>query len=221
MLRLYQREECPACAKVRQYLATQHLSVESVFVPRLASQRRDLLDLQGIEKAEVPVLVDQAGNGKNDRVIQGADNIIAYLEEAYAGSRYGDPTYGLTRVLSGIGFDAAVAATKEALASEGFGVLTEIDVKATMRKKLDVDFANYLILGACNPPLAHQALSAEPGIGLLLPCNVVVTEEPDHRIVVSAIDPRQMFKLVNRPGIESVAESVREKLGRVLSKLQT
>ena len=214
MLKLYQREECPACAQVRQFLATHNLSFESVYVSRLNSGRREVLELEGIDTAEVPVLVD------GDRVLQGSDNIVAYLEDKHAGSRYGDPTYGLTRVVNGIGFDQAVAAAKEALASEGFGVLTEVDVKATMRKKLDVDFANYVILGACNPPLAHQALSAEPGIGLLLPCNVVVTEEPDHRIVVSAIDPRQMFKVVGHPGVESVAESVREKLARALGKIQ-
>ena len=132
---------------------------------------------------------------------------------------FGTPSYGLTRVLEGVGYDDAVAKTREALAVEGFGVLTEIDVKATLKKKLDVDTRDYIILGACNPPLAHQALSAEPGIGLLLPCNVVVSTDDSGNATVSAIDPLAMFTIVGRKEIEPIAEEVRSRLERVMQSL--
>jgi uncharacterized protein (DUF302 family) len=136
-----------------------------------------------------------------------------------ARSFYGEPSYGLTRRIKGLGFADAVAAAKQALGKEGFGVLTEIDVKATLKKKLDVDFRNYVILGACNPPLAHRALSAEAAIGLLLPCNVVVTEEDDGSAVISAIDPVQQFVVVGRPDVEPLAREVADKLKRVMASI--
>lgn len=135
-------------------------------------------------------------------------------------SVFGEPKYGMTRTLPGVGFDATIVAVKEALAGEGFGVLTEIDVKATLKKKLDVDFQPYVILGACNPPLAHEALRGEPGVGLLLPCNVVVTESGDGKVVVSAMDPVELFKVVGRPEIEPIAAQVREKLERALEAIK-
>ena len=128
-------------------------------------------------------------------------------------------SYSLTRTLSGVSYEDAVAKVREALATEGFGVLTEIDVKATLKKKLDVDTRDYLILGACNPPLAHQALQAEPAIGLLLPCNVVVSSDDEGNAVVSAIDPVAMFSVVGRPDIEPIARDVRDRIARVIEKL--
>ena len=117
-------------------------------------------------------------------------------------------------------YDRAVERAREELAKEGFGVLTEIDVKATLKKKLDVDFRPYIILGACNPPLAHQALSAEPDIGLLLPCNVVVyaTDDPG-RTLVAAIDPVTQLEITGNKRIGPVAEQVRGKMERVLQGL--
>lgn len=126
--------------------------------------------------------------------------------------------YGLERHLAGTPFDQAVEKVTDALKREGFGVLTEIDVKATLRKKLDIDFRPYMILGACNPGLAHKALAAEPQIGLLLPCNVVVQEMPDG-VAVSIADPRAMFTLVDNPEVESVAEEAGARLRRVLDSL--
>jgi uncharacterized protein (DUF302 family) len=118
-------------------------------------------------------------------------------------------------------YDDAVAATREALAAEGFGVLTEIDVRATLKKKLDVEFRPYIILGACNPPLAHQALTAEREIGLLLPCNVIVYEADEaRRSVVSIMDPEAALSLAGNAAIKPLAQDVRSRLERVLAAVQ-
>jgi uncharacterized protein (DUF302 family) len=117
-------------------------------------------------------------------------------------------------------YDAAIAKTREALAAEGFGVLTEIDVKATFQKKLQVDFRPYTILGACNPPLAHKALSEEIDIGVLLPCNVVVYETDNAaESVVAAIDPEVSLGRVGKQNLAPLAEEVKEKLERALNAI--
>ena len=131
-----------------------------------------------------------------------------------------DVKYGITKKIGKMSVDDAVAKVSDALKVEGFGVLTEIDVKATLKKKLDVDFRPYRILGACNPPLAHKSLSAEPLIGLLLPCNVVVMEDEDGAIVVSAVDPSEMFKVVENEGMAATAAEVGDKLRRVMASLE-
>jgi len=127
--------------------------------------------------------------------------------------------YGITRELPDTDYDAAVTQVTEALKKEGFGVITEIDVKATMKKKLDVDFERYVILGACNPPIAHQALQAEPLIGLLLPCNVVVKERDGGGSIVSALNPGELFKLVDREDILPMAQDITHRLERVIESL--
>lgn len=131
----------------------------------------------------------------------------------------GSPKYGIVRHLPHVPYAAAVEAVRLALAAEGFGILTEIDVAATLKKKLDVDHAPYIILGACNPPLAHKALTAEAAIGLLLPCNVVVADDEQGGSSVAALDPHEMFKLVDKPGIAAVADDARERLQRALDSL--
>lgn len=127
-------------------------------------------------------------------------------------------SYYINREIDG-SFDDIVTKVREALAKEGFGILTEIDVKATFREKLDVDFQNYIILGACNPPFAHKALTAEDKIGLLLPCNVIVQDKPDGKVEVAAIDPVVSMMAVENDEINPIAEEIRGKLQAVIDSL--
>lgn len=116
-------------------------------------------------------------------------------------------------------FEDTIAKVTEELKKEGFGVLTEIDVKETLKRKLDVDFRNYTILGACNPPLAYKALSEEENIGVMLPCNVIVQEKDGGIVQVSAINPMESMKSVENPNLEEVASTVSSKLAKVLENL--
>src|SRR5512139_1439953 len=116
-------------------------------------------------------------------------------------------------------FDEALTQVTAALKAEGFGVLTEIDVKETLKKKIDVDFRPYKILGACNPPLAYRALSTAPEVGLLLPCNVTVSYVEENVTEVSIIDPLSMLGLIQHPDLELVAEEARARLDRVAQAL--
>ena len=126
--------------------------------------------------------------------------------------------YGFS-ITTPLGYTAAVAAVTAALKTEGFGVLTTIDVQATLQQKLDVEIPSYTILGACNPPLAHHALSVEPEIGLLLPCNVIVYADAAGTTTISAIDPEAQFRLVGREDLAPLAQEVSARLRRVLEML--
>ena len=128
--------------------------------------------------------------------------------------------YGISTTIP-LDYNRAVERTKEALAAEGFGVLSEIDVAATLKKKLDVDFRPYVILGACNPPLAYRALTAERDIGLLLPCNVVVyADDVPGRSVVAVMDPVEALQLTGNEEIRPLAEDVKARLTRVLEAIE-
>ena len=129
------------------------------------------------------------------------------------------PAYGFHCLLPKQDFSQALVRVTEALKSEGFGILTEIDVQATMKAKLGIDGLPYRILGACNPPLAHRALTAEPDIGLLLPCNVVVRETADGGIVVGFMDPIAVMQMTSNSEVAAVAREVRGRLERVRSAL--
>ncbi len=128
-------------------------------------------------------------------------------------------SYYINTTISGLSFDEAINVVTEALKTEGFGVLTDIDIKATMKKKLDVDFNNYRILGACNPPYALKALQAENKIGTMLPCNVIVQENDDHTIEVSAVDPMASMQAVENDSLGGLAKEIKDKLEKVIDSL--
>jgi uncharacterized protein (DUF302 family) len=125
---------------------------------------------------------------------------------------------GIQKTLD-MGFDDALTKIPEALKSEGFGVLTEIDVQQTLKKKLDVNFRRYRILGACNPSFAHKALQHSLDVGMLMPCNVIVYETDDGRTVVSAVDPMQTMAAQGDPEMRPLADAVRQKLKKVVDSL--
>jgi len=127
-------------------------------------------------------------------------------------------SYYLSKTLP-LAFDAAVQRVTDELAKEGFGVLTDIDVKATLKKKLNVDVPAYRILGACNPTLAHQALATEDKLGVMLPCNVIVRDSGAGAVEVASVDPVSAMERVGNPALAPVAKQVREKLQRVLEQL--
>ncbi len=127
--------------------------------------------------------------------------------------------YYFQKTLFSVSFDEAIEKVTEELKKEGFGILTEIDVQATLKKKLDVDFRRYRILGACNPPFAYQALQAELHIGAMLPCNVVVMEKDDGNINVSAIEPVASMMAVGNSKLNSVAKQIQKKLEKVINNL--
>lgn len=126
--------------------------------------------------------------------------------------------YYFAKTLTDTTFDKAIEDVTAALKQEGFGILTEIDIKATLKKKLDADFRNYKILGACNPPFAHKALLAEDKIGAMLPCNVIV-QEKDDGIEVAAVDPMASMQAVENPELEGIAKEVQDKLEKVVRGL--
>ena len=127
-------------------------------------------------------------------------------------------SYYFNKILK-VSFDEAVARVKDELKKEGFGILTEIDVQETLKKKLNVDFRKYRILGACNPPFAYQALQAEDKIGTMLPCNVIVQELAEGNVEVAAIDPIASMQAIRNPKLQGIAEQVQAKLKKVIESL--
>ena len=127
--------------------------------------------------------------------------------------------YTFNRLLTGASFDEVDARTRKALADKGFGILTEIDVQATMKKKLDVEMSAYRILGACNPKMAYKALQTEDKIGTMLPCNGVLQQRADEKIEISTVDPVASMQAVGNPELGEVAQSVRTALQRVIAEV--
>ena len=127
-------------------------------------------------------------------------------------------SYYFSKILS-VSFDEAISKVTEELKKEGFGILTEIDVKETLRKKMNVDFKKYRILGACNPPFAYQALQTEDKIGTMLPCNVVVQEIAEGKVEIAAVDPLASMQAIENPKLKNIAEQVRAKLKRIIDNL--
>lgn len=117
------------------------------------------------------------------------------------------------------GFEEAISRVTQALKEEGFGILTEIDVKSTLKKKLDVDFRNYRILGACNPPFAYKALQAEDKVGTMLPCNVIVQETADGDTEIAAVDPLASMQAIDNPELREIAETIGQKLKMVIQNV--
>ncbi len=127
-------------------------------------------------------------------------------------------SYYFNKIVNGK-FSKVIGNVTEELKKEGFGILTEIDVKATLKKKMDIDFENYRILGACNPPFAYRALLAEEKVGTMLPCNVIVQEKPDGKIEVSAVDPLASMLAIDNPTLEELALVIQHKLKKVISNI--
>jgi len=205
-VKLYYDSECPYCLTVLK--ALDHYGVDAELLPR-RKHEEELQRLAG--GREVPVLVD------GEQVIKGSAEILAHLERNYGqGVTIPGNDYGIRTIYPG-SVDEAEAAITEALKEVGFGVLTYIDVAATLKKKLDLDRPPYRILGACNPKIASRALEMEPELGLLLPCNVIVYENEKGQTVISAIAPVKMLQIVGRAEMLPLAEQVRDLLRQAIA----
>ncbi|RME75761.1 MAG: DUF302 domain-containing protein [Planctomycetota bacterium] len=181
-------------------------------VPKNKAERKEVVEISG--QNSVPVLVD------GEKVISDSEKIIQYLREKYQlPEEIPSNPLGISTEMTGA-LEEIKDKTLEALKEVGFGVLTEINVKETLKKKLGVDVPEQLILGACNPKIAHQAMEMEPNLGLLLPCNVIIRQLENDRYLVSAIHPVKMLSLVGRPEMTFLAKQVKEMLEKAISKLQ-
>lgn len=210
LLTLYQREDCPYSQIVRKKLDQLGLRVVLVPVEENGKSFRELIQVSG--QQSVPVLVDRG------KVVVESKAILQYLDQTYGNGRsegMKSNDYGLRTLVTGE-FEHVVERTVNALKTEGFGVLTDIDVKKTLKQKIGVDVPQQVILGACNPNFAHQAMQAEADLGLLLPCNVVVRAAEKGTYWVSAVDPLKLLSVVGRDDLLPVAAAVKSKLANVI-----
>lgn len=212
---LYQRENCPFCQIVRKKLSQLNLPVKLVPVEPKGADRKELLQLSG--QRSVPVLAD------GDAVITDSEKILSYLDETYGQEAAGPMPandLGLDATATGT-YEVVAARTIEALKAQGFGVQTEIDIQSTLKKKLGVEVPKQVILGACNPDIAHRLLEAEPGIGLLLPCNVTIREISRDRYSVTAVNPVKLLAMVGREDLISIAKEAKTRLRAALDAVNT
>ena len=210
---LYQREECPYCQLVRKKLTLLQLPYLSMPVETQGVDRKQLVELTG--QNEVPVLVHE-----ND-IIVGSRKILSFLDDSYAdGKRTPMPSnaYGFSVTTNG-SLEEVKEKTTAALKEQGFGVLTEINVAETLKKKIGVDVPQQLILGACNPQFAHQIMSEESAIGLLLPCNVTIRQIEDDKFEVSVVSPVKLLSVVGRSDLLSLAMDAKDRLKGALDKI--
>ena len=211
---LYQKESCPYCGIVRKKLSQLNQPVLLVPVEKNGDDRKALIELSG--QKSVPTLAH------GDKIVTGSQQILAYLDETFGQGASGPmPTNNIGLHISVNGpYEAVVEQTIEALKTQGFGVLTEIDIKATLKKKIDVDVPQHIILGACNPGFAHKAVEAEPDISLLLPCNVTVRKTGENEFAVTAVNPVKLLSMVGREDMLPIAEEVQVKLETALAMVK-
>lgn len=205
-VRLYYTGDCPYCHTVLR--ALDHFGVDALLLPR-SRHEDELVKLTG--SRTVPALVD------DEAVLTGTEAIIAHLAERYGQGKGAVPgnDYGIRTTFAGTVEEAEAVATEE-LQKVGFGVLTRIDVAATLKKKLGLERPPYVILGACNPKIASKALEMEPELGLLLPCNVIVYENDQGQTIVAAVSPVKMLQIVGRADMLPLAEQVRDLLKQMI-----
>ncbi len=205
-MKLYYQADCPYCQMVLRMIHAAGVDCE--LLPDTA-HRDEVQALGGM----VPVLVD------GDATIKGSREIIEHLQRAHGlDAAVASNDYGMRTEFDGT-VEQAEEAITEALKESGFGVLTRIDVAATLKKKLDLDRPPYVILGACNPKIASQAIEMEPELGLLLPCNVIVYENAEGKTIISIIKPVKMLAFVGQPEMLPLAEQVRDLMAQALKKV--
>lgn len=212
-MKLYQREDCPYCQMVRKKLDLLNQPVLLIPVEPDQKDRDELFHVSG--QRSVPVLID------GEETLTDSQAILDHLDKHYGNGQpehLPSSQYGISKTLKG-DFSEIIEKTVGALKEEGFGVLTEINVKETLKKKLDVDVPKQVILGACNPGFAHKALDAEKDLGLLLPCNVVVREDDKGDTIVSAVNPLHLLSVVGRDDLLPVAAEVKAKLSHAITSL--
>jgi uncharacterized protein (DUF302 family)/glutaredoxin len=210
---LYQTEECPHCQLVRKKLTLLNQPFLSMPLAPNGLDRKELIEISGQD--EVPVLV----NGED--IVVGSQTILKYLDENFSQGDEGPMPankYGFSVTVIGT-IERVKERVIEAIKKQGFGVLTEIDVKSTLKKKLDVDVPKQLILGACNPGFAHKAMTEEAAISLLLPCNVTIRETGPDEFEVSVINPLKLLSLIGREDFLPLANEVKTKLKAALAEV--
>lgn len=212
MIILWQFEDCPYSKKVREKLTELNLDFVCINAAKDSKAKKDFLE-DCCGKGQVPFIMDTEKHVK----MYESDGIVQFLEDNY-GFNSNKMDYGYRKIIEMEDFNEAVEKVRDELKKEGFGILTEIDVKKTMKEKLDLDYDDYVILGACNPPFADKALQAEKEIGLLLPCNVIVYKNSG-KIIVSAILPSVGMGMIGNSSLKEISLQVEEKLKKVIDSL--